>query len=55
MEIRKDGLLLKKNEHPRSGWHKEILDEINEGGSPEVLIPDHINNDFEKNEWQLIH
>jgi len=51
-EIKKDGLFLKKKTTPRAGWKKQILKEIKKSGCPEMLIPDNIQNDFDKNEWQ---
>jgi antitoxin MazE len=50
-EIKKDGLLLKKKTKPRAGWKEQTLKEIKENGSPEMLIPDNIQNDFDENEW----
>ena len=51
-EIQKDGLLLRKKQSPRAGWKRQIQKEIKKNGHPEMLIPDHIQNDFDESEWQ---
>ena len=52
VEIKREGLLLRKKKNNRAGWKKQILKEIKRGGVPELLIDDHIENEFDESEWQ---
>jgi len=52
MEIRKDGLLLKKSSNPRRGWYQNIHKELKNEGFTEDLIPGSFKNEFDESDWQ---
>ncbi len=52
MEIKKDGLLLKKSANPRLGWYQNIQQELKNEDFTEDLIPGSFKNEFDESDWQ---
>jgi len=50
-EIVEQGLLIKTDRSPRSGWEADAR-RMSAEGDDELLIPDSIANDFDESKWR---
>lgn len=51
LEVKEDKIILSPIKQAREGW-EEAAKHASNKGDDELLIPDSIENDFDKEEWQ---